>query len=36
MPIINIAPYGPVRFSDALSEDELRKKIEAVRAKCEQ
>ena len=36
MPIINIAPYGPVRFSDALSEDELRKKVEAVRAKGEQ
>jgi len=36
MPIINIAPYGPVRFSDALSEDELRRKIEAVRAKGEQ
>ena len=36
MPIINIAPYGPVRFSDALSEDELRRKVEAVRAKGEQ
>lgn len=36
MPIINIPPYGPVRFSDTLSEEELRKKIDAVRAKGEQ
>ena len=35
MPIINIPPYGPVRFPNNLSEEELRKQIEAVRAKGE-
>ena len=33
MPVINIPPYGPIRFSDSLSKEELAEKINRIKSK---
>ena len=35
MPVINVPPYGPLRFSDSLSKEEIAQKVQRIQAKAE-